>query len=92
MSQRAGTLVSPCRLTLLDFEFEIVCVSNSRHRDGYRNILLQAEYFLIDRNFFLARPDLLNTGRTLFRVKPPKGQPRQARGRGLYISTHLRDA
>ena len=34
----------------------------------------EQEYFLIDRNFFMARPDLLNAGRTLFGAKPPKGQ------------------
>ena len=34
----------------------------------------EQEYFLIDRSFFLARPDLLNSGRTLFGAKPPKGQ------------------
>jgi glutamine synthetase len=34
----------------------------------------EQEYFLIDRNFFFARPDLLNGGRTLFGAKPPKGQ------------------
>src|SRR6195952_5685916 len=34
----------------------------------------EQEYFLIDRHFFLARPDLLNSGRTLFGSKPPKGQ------------------
>src|SRR5438045_5956849 len=34
----------------------------------------EQEYFLIDRNFYLARPDLINTGRTLFGAKPPKGQ------------------
>ncbi len=34
----------------------------------------EQEYFLIDRNFFLARPDLLSSGRTLFGAKPPKGQ------------------
>jgi glutamine synthetase len=34
----------------------------------------EQEYFLIDKNFFLARPDLLNAGRTLFGAKPPKGQ------------------
>ncbi|HKM58062.1 MAG TPA: glutamine synthetase III [Chthoniobacterales bacterium] len=34
----------------------------------------EQEYFLIDRNFFYARPDLLNAGRTLFGAKPPKGQ------------------
>ena len=34
----------------------------------------EQEYFLIDRNFYYARPDLLNAGRTLFGAKPPKGQ------------------
>ncbi|MCX7404158.1 MAG: glutamine synthetase III [Planctomycetia bacterium] len=34
----------------------------------------EQEYFLIDRNFFFARPDLVVTGRTLFGAKPPKGQ------------------
>ena len=34
----------------------------------------EQEYFLVDRNFFFARPDLLNCGRTLFGAKPPKGQ------------------
>ena len=34
----------------------------------------EQEYFLIDRNFFYARPDLLNAGRTLFGAKPPRGQ------------------
>jgi glutamine synthetase len=34
----------------------------------------EQEYFLIDRNFFFSRPDLINAGRTLFGTKPPKGQ------------------
>jgi len=34
----------------------------------------EQEYFLVDRNFFFARPDLLNCGRTLMGAKPPKGQ------------------
>ncbi|HWA68039.1 MAG TPA: glutamine synthetase III [Mycobacteriales bacterium] len=34
----------------------------------------EQEYFLVDRHFVLARPDLLNSGRTLFGAKPPKGQ------------------
>ena len=34
----------------------------------------EQEYFLIDRNFFYARPDLTICGRTLFGAKPPKGQ------------------
>lgn len=34
----------------------------------------EQEYFLIDKNFFYLRPDLINAGRTLFGAKPPKGQ------------------
>ncbi len=34
----------------------------------------EQEYFLIDRNFYFARPDLYAAGRTLFGAKPPKGQ------------------
>ncbi|HEU5255735.1 MAG TPA: glutamine synthetase III [Vicinamibacterales bacterium] len=34
----------------------------------------EQEYFLIDRNFYFARPDLINAGRTLFGATPPKGQ------------------
>jgi glutamine synthetase len=34
----------------------------------------EQEYFLIDRNFYFSRPDLINAGRTLFGARPPKGQ------------------
>ena len=34
----------------------------------------EQEYFLIDKDMFLARPDLIYTGRTLFGARPPKGQ------------------
>ena len=34
----------------------------------------EQEYFLIDKHFYFSRPDLVNTGRTLFGAKPPKGQ------------------
>jgi glutamine synthetase len=34
----------------------------------------EQEYFLIDKNFYYARPDLINAGRTLFGTPPPKGQ------------------
>ncbi len=33
----------------------------------------EQEYFLIDEQYFYERPDLINTGRTLFGAKPPKG-------------------
>src|SRR5574342_660412 len=32
----------------------------------------EQEYFLIDRNFYFARPDLINAGRTLFGAKPER--------------------
>jgi glutamine synthetase len=34
----------------------------------------EQEYFLLDRNFYFARPDLVTAGRTLFGARPPKGQ------------------
>src|SRR5436309_967820 len=34
----------------------------------------EQEPLLIDRYFYLSRPDLINAGRTLFGAKPPKGQ------------------
>jgi glutamine synthetase len=34
----------------------------------------EQEYFLIDRQFYFSRPDLINAGRTLFGARPPKGQ------------------
>lgn len=34
----------------------------------------EQEYFLIDKHFYVLRPDLISCGRTLFGCKPPKGQ------------------
>ncbi len=34
----------------------------------------EQEYFLVDREMYNQRPDLIFTGRTLFGAKPPKGQ------------------
>lgn len=34
----------------------------------------EQEYFLIDRSFYYARPDLMTAGRTLFGAPPAKGQ------------------
>lgn len=35
---------------------------------------VEQEYFLVDRNLFFARPDLVSCDRTLFGSQPPKGQ------------------
>ncbi len=35
---------------------------------------VEQEYFLIERQLFVLRPDLVATGRSLFGAKPPKGQ------------------
>ena len=35
---------------------------------------IEQEYFIIDNQMFLKRPDLIYTGRTLFGALPPKGQ------------------
>lgn len=34
----------------------------------------EQEYFLIDKEVYMKRPDLVYTGRTLFGARPPKGQ------------------
>ena len=38
------------------------------------NVGPEQEYFLVDRDLYLKRKDLIYTGRTLFGAKPPKGQ------------------
>jgi glutamine synthetase len=35
---------------------------------------IEQEFFMVDKGFYLARPDLVATGRTLLGAKPPKGQ------------------
>ncbi len=47
-----------------------------RQPDAHSQVTLGAEqeYFLIDKNFYLNRPDLIQTGRTLFGAPPPKHQ------------------
>jgi glutamine synthetase len=39
----------------------------------YTTVGPEQEYFLIDEQYYFERPDLINTGRTLFGAKPPKG-------------------
>ncbi len=40
----------------------------------YTTLGCEQEYFLVDRNLYFARPDLVTCERTLFGAKPPKGQ------------------
>ncbi|KAN0049993.1 hypothetical protein ACTA71_003091 [Dictyostelium dimigraforme] len=45
-----------------------------KHKRITPTLGIEQEFFLIDRKFYLARPDLVNCGRTLIGAKPPKGQ------------------
>ncbi len=47
---------------------------NTEAQKVFSTVGPEQEYFLIDKHFFYARPDLVNCGRTLFGAKPPKGQ------------------
>jgi glutamine synthetase len=47
---------------------------NNDARKVFTTVGPEQEYFLIDKNFYYARPDLINAGRTLFGAAPPKGQ------------------
>jgi glutamine synthetase type III len=67
-------------------------------RARVRHLRSEQEYFLIDRNFYFARPDLINAGRTLFGAKPPKGQEMEdqyfgsipGRVLGLHVGSRVR--
>ncbi|MCL2007157.1 MAG: glutamine synthetase III [Treponema sp.] len=47
---------------------------NTRVKHVVPVVGLEQEYFIIDKEMFLKRPDLIYTGRTLFGARPPKGQ------------------
>jgi len=47
---------------------------NKTAKRVFTTVGAEQEYFLVDRHFYLNRPDLINCGRTLFGAKPPKGQ------------------
>ncbi len=47
---------------------------NHDARKVFTTVGPEQEYFLIDKHFYYARPDLINAGRTLFGAPPPKGQ------------------
>src|SRR5579862_8612986 len=48
--------------------------NNTEAKKVFTTVGPEQEYFLIDKNFYYRRPDLINAGRTLFGAKPPKGQ------------------
>lgn len=47
---------------------------NSTAKYVHTSVGPEQEYFLIDKEMYLKRKDLVYTGRTLFGAKPPKGQ------------------
>ena len=49
-------------------------LGNTEVKRVVTNVGPEQEYFLIDRDMYLKRKDLIYTGRTLFGAKPPKGQ------------------
>ncbi|MGK0433707.1 MAG: glutamine synthetase, partial [Planctomycetota bacterium] len=49
-------------------------LGDDRVEHVYPTLGCEQEYFLIDRDLHILRPDLVATGRTLFGAKPPKGQ------------------
>ncbi len=56
-------------------------------RAVYNMVGLEQEYFLVDRDLYRRRRDLIYTGRTLFGARPPKGQEL---GDQYYASTRQR--
>ncbi|MCL2441781.1 MAG: glutamine synthetase III [Treponema sp.] len=50
------------------------CAASAATKRVFTTAGPEQEYFLIDKEMFLQRPDLIYTGRTLFGARPPKGQ------------------
>src|SRR5207249_3203032 len=80
-AEKPDSFLSPTATgtALADFRGKAL-VKGEPHASSFPSARIRAtvgpeqEYFLIDKNFLYARPDLLNCGRTLFGAKPPKGQ------------------
>jgi glutamine synthetase len=49
-------------------------LGDERSRAVFPTVGSEQEYFLVDRSFYLLRPDLVATGRTVIGARPPKGQ------------------
>lgn len=49
-------------------------LGESQHTRVHMDAGLEQEFFLIDRKYYLERPDLMLTGRTVVGAAPPKGQ------------------
>ncbi|MBL8865561.1 MAG: glutamine synthetase III, partial [Planctomycetia bacterium] len=65
---RSMEAISPHALRILRL------FGNTDAKKVFTTVGPEQEYFLIDKNFYYSRPDLINCGRTLFGAKPPKGQ------------------
>ncbi|MDA0986381.1 MAG: glutamine synthetase III [Bacteroidetes bacterium] len=53
---------------------EILKIFNHPAKKVFSTLGVEQEYFLIDRNYYKQRPDLIQTGRTLFGKMPEKHQ------------------
>ena len=65
-------------------------IGDTRHTHVHMDAGLEQEFFLIDRAYYLARPDLQITGRTVLGCAPPKGQELEDQYFG-HISTRFLD-
>jgi RNA polymerase sigma factor (sigma-70 family) len=52
----------------------LYCIEKDKSLEQLSEYELKEFSPLIDKRFYLQRPDLINSGRTLFGAKPPKGQ------------------
>ncbi len=52
----------------------MVCFGDDGSKSAKVTLGPEQEYFLVDESFYYARPDLVQTGRTLFGAPPPKHQ------------------
>ena len=70
---------------------KLFAILNDRsHTHVHMDAGLEQEFFLIDRKYYLSRPDLMVSGRTVVGAAPPKGQELEDQYFG-HISTRFLD-
>ena len=61
-----------------------------KHKTVHTDSGIEQEFFLVDREYYLRRPDIMQTGRTLQGAAPPKGQSLDDQYFGAFSDRFLR--
>lgn len=65
-------------------------MGEAKHKRVHADSGIEQEFFLIDKDYYRARPDIMQTGRTLTGADPPKGQSLDDQYFGSFSDRSLR--